>query len=77
MTISQDHVPLREWEPEYRERVVRRDAPDTAGTVVRCDRFGHVADPYWRVSVRWDDGGVEHNVETSSLIRPDGTQGRR
>lgn len=72
-----DFTPLREWEPEHNERVTRWDSRDTVGTVVRVDRFGHVGDPYWRVSVRWDGGRVEGGVETSSLTRVDGTQGRR
>ncbi|MFF0822488.1 hypothetical protein ACFYUR_19165 [Micromonospora haikouensis] len=70
-------TPLREWEPALNERVTTWRRPDITGTVIRCDRYGHVADPYWRVSVRWDGGGVEHGVETLSLTRPDGTQGRR
>ncbi len=77
MTIDQDRPPLREWEPEPNERVTTWRDPDTAGTVVRCDRYGHFADPYWRASVRWDGGRVEHGIETSSLVREDGTQGRR
>lgn len=78
MTTDQDLTPLREWEPELNERVVTWRNPGTVGTVIRCDRLGHFADPYWRASVCWDGGGrVEHGVETSSLTRPDGTQGRR
>ncbi|MFG1846854.1 hypothetical protein [Micromonospora carbonacea] len=77
MTIEQDWTPLRAWEPELDERVTTWRDPRTVGTVVRCDRYGHYADPYWRASVRWDGGRVEHGVETSSLVRPDGTQGRR
>jgi len=77
MTINQDRTPLRGWEPEHNERVVNWREPGTVGTVIRCDHYGHFADPYWRVSVRWDDGRVEHDIETSSLTREDGTQGRR
>ncbi|GGM27794.1 hypothetical protein GCM10011608_10760 [Micromonospora sonchi] len=77
MTINQEHTPLREWEPERNERVVHWRDPNTVGTVIRCDRYGHVADPYWRASVRWDGGRVEDGIETSSLTRVDGTQGRR
>lgn len=76
-TTDRDPTPLREWEPELNERVTTWRDPDTVGTVIECDQFGHVADPYWRASVRWDGGRVEHGVETSSLTRVDGTQGRR
>ncbi|MFI7073494.1 hypothetical protein [Micromonospora sediminicola] len=78
VTTEQTWTPLREWEPDINERVVDFRHPDTAGTVLRVDRYGHFADPYWRVTVRWDGGGrVEHGVETTSLTRPDGTQGSR
>ncbi len=77
MTVDSDPIPLREWEPEINERVVSWRDPDTAGTVIHCVRYGHFADPYWRASVRWDGGRVERGVETSSLTRTDGTQGRR
>lgn len=63
---------MQEWEPKLGERVVdqRRDTRGTAGVVVRCDGFGHFADPYWRASVRWDDDGfVEESIETSWLVR--------
>ncbi|MFG2046048.1 hypothetical protein ACGFIW_01290 [Micromonospora sp. NPDC048935] len=77
MTIDQDHPPLREWEPELSERVTTWRDPNSVGTVIGCDRYGHFADPYWRASVRWDDGRVGHGIETSLLVREDGTQGRR
>ncbi|MEU4558439.1 hypothetical protein AB0F72_08615 [Actinoplanes sp. NPDC023936] len=71
-------TPLHEWEPALKEQVAHWRAPQRLGTVLRCDQYGHFADPYWRVTVRWDDtGGVEHNIETSCLVRPDGTQGLR
>lgn len=63
---------MQEWEPKLNERVIdrRRDTEGTTGEVVRCDRYGHFADPYWRASVRWDGGGyVEENIETSWLAR--------
>lgn len=67
----------KEWEPEVGERVVEWREPEVAGTVVRCDRYGHFADPYWRADVRWDGGGIGAGIETSNLTREDGTQGRR
>ncbi|WP_433460630.1 hypothetical protein [Micromonospora sp. CA-248212] len=77
MTIDHDPTPLREWEPELNERVTTWRDPHTIGIVIACDRLGHFADPYWRASVRWDGGRVEHGIETSALVRVDGTQGRR
>ncbi len=77
MSVDHDLTPLRAWEPELNERIVSWRDPDTVGTVIACDRYGHFADPYWRATVRWDGGRVEHNIETSSLTRSDGTQGRR
>ncbi|MEU0078454.1 hypothetical protein ABZY58_11210 [Micromonospora tulbaghiae] len=79
MTSSEQPTtfPLSEWEPNRGERVVRWNERDMAGTVIDCARYGHFADPYWRVSVRWDGGRVEHGIETSTLTREDGTQGRR
>lgn len=77
MTVDQNRTTLREWEPPLNERVTHWRDLDTAGTVIRCDRYGHFADPYWRASVHWDGGRVEHNIETSSLTRPDGTQDQR
>jgi len=72
---ADDLAPARAWEPQPNERVCRRSEPARMGTVVNCNRFGHVADPYWLVTVRWDDGGFTHGVETSLLVREDGTQG--
>lgn len=62
----------QEWEPKLHERVVdrRRDTEGVAGEVVRCDGYGHFADPYWRAAVRWDGGSyVEHGIETTWLAR--------
>lgn len=72
-----EFAPLREWQPALNEQVLRWDQPGVVGTVVRCDRYGHFGDPYWRVSVEWPSGRVEDGIETSSLIRPDGSQGAR
>ncbi len=72
-----EFTPLHEWEPAIGERVKEWNDQDVIGTVVRCDRYGHVGDPYWRVSVRWDCGGYSDNLETSRLLREDGTQGPR
>ncbi|MCG5464299.1 hypothetical protein MED01_002465 [Micromonospora sp. MED01] len=77
MTIDEDRPPLREWEPEHNERVTHWRDPDTVGTVIESGQYGHFADPCWRASVRWDGGRVERGIETSSLVRVDGTQGRR
>ncbi|MFI6228709.1 hypothetical protein ACIBCR_15510 [Micromonospora echinospora] len=74
---GQTQAPLKEWEPSINERVIDWREPNKFGTVVRCDRYGHFADPYWRASVRWDGGRVEDGIETSALTREDGTQGRR
>jgi hypothetical protein len=70
-------TPLREWQPALQEQVRRWNVPGTTGTVLDVIQLGHFADPYWRVSVSWDDGLVEHAVETSCLVRPDGSQGQR
>jgi hypothetical protein len=76
---ADEWVSPREWEPDLGERVVdrQRDTAGTVGRVIGCDRYGHFADPYWRASVRWDTGYVEHHIETSNLTREDGSQGRR
>ncbi len=65
---------MHEWEPKLQQRVVdqRRDTNGTAGKVVRCARYGHFADPYWRASVHWDGGYVEHSIETTWLIPEEG-----
>jgi hypothetical protein len=56
------------WEPDLEQRVVdRRREQQGAGTVVRCDQYGHFANPYWRVVVLWDSGRLEHDIEVSSL----------
>ncbi|GAA2347398.1 hypothetical protein [Dactylosporangium salmoneum] len=62
---------MLEWEPKIGERVVdgRRDSRGAAGVVIDCARYGHFAGPYWRASVRWGAGYVEHNIETSWLDR--------
>lgn len=70
----EDWTPPREWEPRVGGRVVKWREPEVVGVVVRCDRYGHFADPYWRASVRWDtdrpEGSwVEHNIETTWLAR--------
>lgn len=56
----------QEWEPNLHERVVdlRRDTRGAVGEVVRCDRYGHFADPYWRAAVRWSSSRVEDNIPT-------------
>lgn len=76
--------PLQEWEPKVGERVVdlRRDSEGVTGTVVRCDRYGHFADPYWRAAVSWGEAGAggypEHNISTVWLAREgDFSQGPR
>ena len=73
--MVEEWTPPRGWKPEIGERVVEWREPEVVGTVVACDRYGHFADPYWRVSVRWDGGDVGHGIETSNLTREDGTQG--
>jgi hypothetical protein len=72
-------LPLTEWEPKLNERVVdhRRETLGALGHVIACDRYGHAGDPYWRATVGWDYGTVEHDIETSWLTREDATQGPR
>jgi len=79
MKLEDIQYPLGEWEPQLDERVVdlRREDEGQVGVVVACNRYGHFADPYWRVSVRWDNNFVESGIETSWLVREDGTQARR
>ncbi len=60
-----------EWEPALRERVtdLRHATRGATGVVTACERYGHFADPYWRATVRWDDGRVEAGIETSWLAK--------
>lgn len=73
--MTADIVP-REWEPAEQSAVLdtRRSNQGTPGRVIRVDRYGHFADPYWRADIRWAGGRVETGVETSHLTREDGTQ---
>lgn len=69
---------MEEWEPYVHQRVVdeRVDGRGNKGKVLDVTRFGHFADPYWRATVRWDDGNYETGIETSWLGPDDEGDGR-